>query len=348
MQNESKIPQTSENNFEFQKQLKQAIDTKTKPLGSLGRLEELAFRIGCIQNTLNPKFVQPTILVFAGDHGIAEEGVSAYPREVTYQMVMNFLNGGAAINAFAKTHGLELKIIDSGVACDFPGELSPLPAKIGYGTKSFLKEKAMSSNELERSFHKASEIVENLSQENCNIVGFGEMGIGNTSSASLIMSSICQLPLSECVGRGTGLGDEQLKAKLEILQNAQNFHGQLNDPKTILQTYGGFEIAMITGAMLEAFQKNMILLVDGFIATSAFLVAHALQPGIMKNAIFSHKSQESGHRKMLEYLDAEPVLDLDMRLGEGTGCAVVFPILESAIAFLNDMASFDSAGVSRS
>jgi nicotinate-nucleotide--dimethylbenzimidazole phosphoribosyltransferase len=331
----------------LEKELQHKIDFKTKPRGSLGKLEKLALQIGTTQNSLSPVLNKPTIIVFAGDHGIAKAGVSAYPQEVTYQMVMNFLQGGAAINVFTKQHNINLKVVDAGVNFDFGFELNKnlINAKIAHGTKSFLQEKAMTETQLQQCFEKGKEIVTQLANEGCNVVGFGEMGIGNTSSATMLMSYLCNLPIEQCVGRGTGLNDEQLQNKIAILKQAKAFHGSIENPKEVLQTFGGFEIAQMCGAMLTAFENNMIILVDGFIASSAFLVAHKINPKIISNAIFCHLSDEFGHQNLLDFLKAEPILKLHMRLGEGTGCAVAYPIIESAVAFLNNMASFESAGV---
>ncbi len=330
----------------MEKEIQHKIDFKTKPLGALGQLEKTAKQIALYQNTLEPALKNPHILVFAADHGIANEGVSAYPQEVTFQMVMNFLNGGAAINVFSKKNNITLKIIDAGVNFDFETNKELISTKIAYGTKSFLSSDAMTQSELDECFGFGKDLVQHLKKINCNVVGFGEMGIGNTSSASMIMHYITQLPLEECVGKGTGLQDEQLKKKLEILTKSVEFQGKLNDPKEILQKVGGFEIAQMCGAMLEAYHQNMLILVDGFISTAAFLVAQSIEPKCMDAAIFSHQSDESGHSKMLNYLNATPLLKLDLRLGEGTGCAIVYPVIESAVAFLNEMASFESAGVS--
>lgn len=327
--------------------LQQKIDNKTKPLGALGTLEKLALQIGCVQNTLTPQLSKPTILVFAGDHGIAMEGVSAYPSEVTAQMVLNFLQGGAAINVFCQQHDIALEIIDAGVNYDFPPQSQLINAKIAKGTHNYLFEAAMTAAELNLCFEKADAIVETVFQRGCNLIGFGEMGIGNTSSASLIMSQLCEIPLAKCVGRGTGLNDEQLQHKLVRLTQAQNHYSNLTDAKTILATFGGFEMAQLCGAMLAAYQKNMLLMIDGFIASAVFLVAQHLEPRIQANAIFCHLSEEQGHQLLLDYLNAKPLLQLGMRLGEGTGCAVAYPIINSAVTFLNQMASFDSAGVSK-
>ena len=326
--------------------IKHKIDFKTKPLGSLGALEHIATQICLVQNTLSPKLVNPTLLVFAADHGIAKDGVSAYPAEVTPQMVLNFLSGGAAINVFCKQNSITLKIIDAGVNFDFEQNESLIDAKITKGTKSFLNRNAMSAAELELCFTKANEIIETIHKTECNIIGFGEMGIGNTSSASMLMSALCNMPIEDCVGRGTGLDDAQLSRKIEILTTAQANHEKTNDAKELLQFFGGFEIAQICGAMLAAYQKNMVILVDGFIASAAFLCASAINPKIKTNAIFCHQSDEQGHKKILDFLGVKPILNLGMRLGEGTGCAVAYPIIQSAVNFMNEMASFESAGVS--
>ena len=327
-------------------QLQHKIDFKTKPIGSLGSLEKLALQIGLVQNTVTPELSNKTIVVFAGDHGIAKNGVSAYPQEVTFQMVMNFLQGGAAINIFSNQNNITLKIVDSGVNFDFEINKNLTNAKIAHGTKSFLKEKAMTENQLQQCFDKGAEIVNQIFKNRCNIIGFGEMGIGNTSSATMLMSYICNLPIEKCVGRGAGLDDLQFENKITILKQAKIFHGHLENPKEVLQTFGGFEIAQMCGAMLSAFENNMLILVDGFIASNAFLVAYKINAAIIKNAVFCHLSDEFGHQNLLNYLGVEPLLKLNMRLGEGTGCAVAFPLIESAVNFLNNMASFESARVS--
>lgn len=325
--------------------LEHKIDFKTKPLGALGALEKIALQIGTIQNTLSPILENPTIVVFAADHGIANEGVSAYPQEVTFQMVMNFLQGGAAINVFSKQNNIKLKIVDAGVNFDFEINKNLIDAKIGKGTKSFLHQKAITATQLQQCFYKGVEIINQIANEGCNIIGFGEMGIGNTSSASMLMSILCNLPIEECVGRGTGLNNEQLENKIAVLNKAKVFHQTVQNPKDVLQTFGGFEIAQMCSAMLTASEKNMIILVDGFIASSAFLVAYKINPSIIKNAVFCHLSDEFGHQNLLNYLEVEPLLKLNMRLGEGTGCAVAYPLIVSAVNFLNNMASFESAGV---
>ena len=333
-------------NKTLQKDLQNKIDNKTKPRGSLGRLEEIALQIGLIQNTLSPSLNKPSIVIFAGDHGIAKDGVSAFPQDVTYQMVMNFLNGGAAINVFAKQNDIDLKIVDAGVNFDFPEGGKLINAKIGKSTKSFLNNDAMSEEEMNLAIGKGAEIVQGIFDNGSNVIGFGEMGIGNTSSASMIMSYICQIDLKDCVGRGTGLDKAGLTKKLEILQKAKDFHGQIDDAEKILSSVGGFEIAMMTGAILKAAELKMVILIDGFITTSALLIAHKLNPAILDYCVFSHSSNESGHKKMLEFLNVKPLMNLDLRLGEGSGAAIAYPLVKSATAFLNEMASFESAGVS--
>ncbi|MBQ0147223.1 MAG: nicotinate-nucleotide--dimethylbenzimidazole phosphoribosyltransferase [Flavobacteriaceae bacterium] len=339
---------TTETNLktDFEILLQQKIDLKTKPLGALGLLEKIAFQVGKIQQKLTPKLTKPTILLFAGDHGIAQSGVSAYPAEVTYQMVMNILQGGAAVTVFCKQNKIDFKTIDAGVNYTFENIPNLIDAKIGFGTSNFVETSAMSENQLQECFLRSAEIVKEVANSGTNIIGFGEMGIGNTSSASMIMRNICDFPVKECVGRGTGLANDQLKRKIKILEQADKLHGKINEPLKILQTYGGFEVAQICGAMLEAHRHKMIILVDGFIATSAFLIAQAIDPTIKEAAIFCHNSNEIGHQKMLQFLDVQAILHLDMRVGEGTGCALAYPIIQNAVAFLNEMASFESSGVS--
>jgi len=326
--------------------IKHKIDFKTKPLGALGQLEELALKMGLIQNTLSPKLKNPHVVVFAADHGIAKEGVSAYPQEVTFQMVMNFLSGGAAINVFCKQNNIAIKVVDAGVNYKFPPGMNVVNSKVGMGTKSFLREPAMSLDEAHKSINAGAGIVKEIFDSGSNVIAFGEMGIGNTSSASVLMSLLCDIPLKDCVGKGTGLDDDKLKKKLEILSTAVKKQGKPATPIQTLATYGGFEIAHMVGAILQAAENKMLILVDGFIASSAFVVAHNINPLVMDYAVFCHQSDESGHALMLKHLKAKPLLNLNLRLGEGTGAAIAYPIVKAAVSFLNDMASFESAGVS--
>ncbi|KXX66754.1 nicotinate-nucleotide--dimethylbenzimidazole phosphoribosyltransferase [Flammeovirga sp. SJP92] len=330
----------------MEQQLQHKIDFKTKPLGSLGMLEKLALQIGKVQNTLSPTLTNPHMIVFAGDHGIAHEGVSPFPQEVTFQMVMNFLQGGAAINSFCMQHDINLKVVDSGVNYDFEPNTELINLKVGRETASFLTSKAMTPEQYEECIEKGRSVVKNAAQEGCNVIGFGEMGIGNTSPATMILSQICHLSIEECTGRGSGINDEGLQKKLKTLQAAKAFHGDIEDANELMRTYGGFEMAQMLGGFLEAKDQGMVILVDGFITTSVFMVAAELNPSILENAIFSHQSDEGGHRKMLEHLGGEPVLKLNLRLGEGTGAAVAYPVVKSAVQFLSTMASFEDAGVS--
>lgn len=329
-------------------QLRHIIDQKTKPLGALGKLEELAFQIGSVLGTVQPELTHPHVLVFAADHGIAAaHPVSAYPQAVTAQMVLNFLHGGAAINVFCRQHGLELYVINAGVNSD---GFDPHPilwnASAGRGTSDYTRQNAMTGAELETCFAAGREAVRKVVAKGCNVLGVGEMGIGNTSSASLILHLLKHHPLEDCVGTGTGVTEAGWNAKLAILKQAASLHRNASSPEEILQAVGGFEIAQMTAAFLEACEQNLLILVDGFIASAAFLLAQAIQPDIRKQAVFCHLSDEKGHRLLLQDLEAEPLLQLHLRLGEGTGCPLAYPLLQSATAFLNEMASFESAQVS--
>jgi nicotinate-nucleotide--dimethylbenzimidazole phosphoribosyltransferase len=332
---------------DFSALLQEKIDSKTKPIGALGTLEILAFQIATVFETLNPKITKPNIVVFAADHGIANHGVSAYPQDVTRQMVGNFLEGGAAINVFCNQNEIQLSIVDAGVNYDFPTNTALINAKIAKGTQSFLHLPAMSKTELQLCFEKGKSIVTTIAKTGSNCIGFGEMGIGNTSTASVLMSFLTGFAIEECVGKGTGVENEKLLEKQNILKKAiENYSGQA-ELKQQLAYFGGFEIIQIASGMLTAFDNKMLILVDGFICSVAFLIATKINPDIIKNAVFCHCSAEKAHQKLLDYLGAKPILNLDLRLGEGTGCAIVFPILKSAETFLNEMASFESAGVSR-
>ncbi len=333
-------------NTEKAEALQQKMDLKTKPLGSLGKLEEMAKHIGCIQNTLSPELKKPVIMVFAGDHGIANDGVSPYPQEVTWQMVANFMSGGAAINVFGKQHDIDIRIIDAGVNYDFDKSSGVLNAKIAHGTQSYLNESAMTTDQFEQAIKRGSDLVERIHSEGSNIIGFGEMGIANTSSAAIILHLLSNIELSACVGRGTGWDDEGLQRKYEILGRALSKYRGTNKAEEVLTYFGGFEIVMIAGAMLKAAELKMCIMVDGFIITSALLAASKMNANILDYCIFTHKSQEKGHQLMLDQLKAKPLLDMGMRLGEGTGAAVAFPLIQSAVNFLNEMASFEDAGVS--
>jgi nicotinate-nucleotide--dimethylbenzimidazole phosphoribosyltransferase len=325
--------------------LQAKIDQKTKPQCALGQLETLALQIGLIQNSLAPSLTKPCIIVFAGDHGIAATGVSAYPQTVTAQMVANFVAGGAAINVFARQHQIELMIVDAGVNADLSAVPGLIHAAIGKGTANFLERPAMTPEQCSTALGKGADLVLQQYRQGCNCIGFGEMGIGNTSSAALIMHCLTGLPLERCIGRGTGLNDAQLQHKVEVLRQALTRHPGLTGATEVLATFGGFEIAMMAGAYLKAAELNMLIVVDGFIACSALLAAAKICPAVLDYCVFSHLSGEQGHRALLEHLNAEPLLNLNMRLGEGSGIALAYPLLQSAAAFLREMASFDQAGV---
>lgn len=351
----------------LKEQLQFVIDNKTKPPGALGQLEAIALQAGQVQQNIRPVIRNPHIVIFAGDHGIAATGlVNPYPQEVTAQMVLNFMNGGAAINVFCRQHGIVLTIVDAGVNYDFNPDSShtvPLQerqakgqfinAKIGYGTRNYMEAPAMTMEELMQAMTEGERIVEEISLSGCNTIGFGEMGIGNTSSASLIMCAITGIPVEDCVGRGTGANESQLRLKTTTLKSVFDLYKHFLQNKkgpqlahAVLSTMGGFEIVMMMGAYCKAAERRMLIMVDGFIATAALLCAKLVREDITDYCIYAHTSGEQGHQGMLKYLKAEPVLNLGMRLGEGTGAALAIPLVQSAVNFLNEMASFESAGVS--
>lgn len=323
--------------------LRSAIDNKTKPLGSLGQLETLAFRLGLIQGTAAPEVRRPAIFVFAGDHGVVAEGVSAYPQDVTWQMVENFLAQGAAINVFARQSRCELFVVDAGVNHDFGMRTGLVDRKVAHGTRNFAAEPAMTLQECETAMRHGMELI---AAHEGNVVGFGEMGIGNTTAASALMHKLTGIPVAECVGAGAGLNEEGIVRKRRVIEQAVARHAGVSEPMDVLRTFGGCEIAMMTGAMLAAAERRMTLLIDGFIVTSALLAAIRLAPAVRDYCVFSHCSDERGHRRMLDHLDAHPLLRLDLRLGEGSGCALALPLVQAAAAFLREMATFESAQVS--
>lgn len=320
-----------------------AINNKTKPPGSLGVLESIARQVGRIQGTTQPQLVRPAILVFAGDHGIVAENVSAYPQSVTWQMVENFLAQGAAINVFARQNGCALHVVDAGVNHDFGVRDGLIDRKVGYGTRNFAQEPAMTKDECALAMERGMELVTGLDG---NVVGFGEMGIGNTSAGATLMHKMTGVPVADCVGAGAGLSAEGILHKQRVIEHAVARHAAAIEPFDVLAALGGFEIAMMAGAMLAAAERRMVLLIDGFIVTSALLVAVRMQPAILDYCVFSHCSDERGHRQMLSHLGVRPLLQLGMRLGEGSGCALALPLLQAAVNFLCEMATFESAQVS--
>ncbi|WP_035486104.1 nicotinate-nucleotide--dimethylbenzimidazole phosphoribosyltransferase [Paraburkholderia xenovorans] len=325
--------------------LQHIIDTKTKPPGSLGRLETLARQMGLIQRTTHPTVTRPAMIVFAGDHGVAAEGVSPYPQAVTAQMVANFLAGGAAINALSRVSGLELEVVNAGIATPLPSTEGLVDIPVAAGTRNFAHEPAMSRDQALAAMQAGAARVRHHAALGTNVIGFGEMGIANTSAAACLMSRLCGVPIDECVGRGTGLDNAGLARKRNVLASALARHPVSTDPLDVLATFGGFEIAMMAGAYLAAAEAHMTILVDGFIASSALLIADAFAPSVREYCVFAHASNEAGHCRMLDHFGALPLLSLDMRLGEGTGAALAVPLLHAAVAFVNEMASFESAGV---
>ncbi|RZI83631.1 MAG: nicotinate-nucleotide--dimethylbenzimidazole phosphoribosyltransferase [Rubrivivax sp.] len=326
-----------------EQRLRHLLDNKTKPLGSLGRLEALALQIGLILGTESPALSQPQMVVFAGDHGLAAQGVSLYPSDVTWQMVENFLAGGAAVSVLARQHGLALTVVDAGVAHDFKPRPGLQVRKIAPGTADASQRPAMSAAQCQAALDAGAEVVRSLPG---NALLLGEMGIGNTSSAAMLMARLTGLPIDQCVGRGTGLDDAGVQRKLAVLAKVLALHASAVEPLQALAALGGFEIAMMTGAVLEAAAQNRVIVVDGFIASSAVLVAQALQPLVLQRCVFAHQSDEQGHARMLAHLQAQPLLNLGLRLGEGSGAALAWPLLESSCRLLAEMASFESAGVS--
>lgn len=329
----------------LQARLRHKIDHKTKPLGALGLLEDLALQLGLIQRSESPALHSPQMVVFAGDHGIAAEGVSAYPQAVTVQMVGNMLAGGAAINVFARQHGFALQVVDAGVADELPAHPQLQPRKIALGTKNLCNEAAMSRLEAQAALTAGMEVMQALPG---NVVAFGEMGIANTSPAALLLARLTGASIEDATGRGTGLDDAQLRHKLDVLTRALVRHPATEPLDAIgeLAALGGFEIAMMAGAMLQAASERRVVLVDGFIAGAAALIAQTLVPSVRDYLVFCHRSAETGHRLLLAHLQAKPLLELDLRLGEGTGALLAWPLVQSAANFLNEMASFESAGVS--
>ncbi|TRX66466.1 nicotinate-nucleotide--dimethylbenzimidazole phosphoribosyltransferase [Carboxylicivirga sp. M1479] len=325
--------------------LQYKLDQKAKPIGSLGQMEQIAKRVGLIQGSLNPVLSKPSMLTVASDHHICEEGVSPCPVEITWQQCLNFLNGGGGIGLFSSEYGFELKVVDAGVDFDFKPHPNLIDAKVRKGTRNFLHEPAMTIEECLLAIENGRQIVASLALEGTNVVGFGEMGIGNTSPASALLSVFANYPIEECVGPGSGLNVEGVKKKARVLKEAIQKHGISDDPIVNLARFGGLEIATIAGGMLEAAARKMLIITDGFITTSALLVAHAIDPLVVDYAFFSHQSQEQGHKKMVDFLQGEPILDLGFRLGEGTGSAVAYSIIKGSVAMLNKMTSFDEAAI---
>lgn len=323
------------------------INDLTKPKGSLGMIEDLAVQIGLIQQSLAPELSHPNHIVFAGDHGIAVEGVSPSPQEVTYQMIENFWAGGAGINFLSRQHGFDLHIVDAGVNFDFKDEDPIINKKIRKMTRNYLHEAAMTRMEMELALRYGAECTQDCFDKGCNIISFGEMGITNTSSSALWMSCLTGIDLKLCVGAGCDNSGNILSHKYNVLKLAQENYKGNGSTVDLMCYFGGYEMVMAVGAMLKAAELKMIILVDGFIMTSCMLAASRLFKDVLYYAIFGHQGDEAGHKLLLEYLGARPILNLGLRLGEGTGALCAFPIVESAVRMINEMNSFKSIRVTK-
>lgn len=329
-------------------ELQDKIDNLTKPKGSLGVLESLALQIGRVQQSLTPRLTSPHHIVFAADHGVVDEGVSISPKQVTREMVYNFLSGGAGINFLARQHNFKLKIVDAGVDYDL-ADCYPevIDMKIRRGTRNYRYEAAMTQEECDRAIECGAEATDLCADEGANIISFGEMGITNTSSSAIWMSLLCGLPLSECVGAGSDDTGEIVAHKYSVLKSAvDNYQGD-GSVEDVMRYFGGYEMVMSVGAMLRAAERGMIIIVDGFIMTACALVASRLYPDFLEYAIFGHCGDEVGHRMLLDAMSAQPILNLGLRLGEGTGAICSYPIIDSAVRMICEMSSFHNVAVTK-
>ena len=335
----------------MQAKIQAKIDNLNKPKGSLGRLEDLAMQICLIQQTLEPSMQHPCHLLLGGDHGIEREGVSVSPREVTWQQMINFTRGGGGVNMFCRQHGFKLRIADVGVDYDLSHIDGIINRKIARGTKNFLYEPAMTEEEFNQAIQVGVELVDDCIAEGCKVLSIGEMGIGNTSPSSIWMSLFGDIPLKDCIGAGAGLNNDGIRHKYEVLSQAVARYQSLLSPLTShilpLRIFGGFEMIAAIGAMLRAAECHLVVLVDGFIMTACALAAILLYPDSQAYMIFTHCGDESGHRMMLDIVDAQPLLSLGLRLGEGTGALCAFPIIDSAVRMINEMNNFDNAKITK-
>ncbi len=327
--------------------LTEKIDNLTKPKGSLGRLEELAIQVGTIQQTLTPTLQNPYHVIFGGDHGITAEGVSYSPAEVTPQMIFNFMEGGAGINFLARQHNISMKVVDSGINYDFDGLDTLIDLKVRKGTRNYLHESAITREEFDLCIERGAKVVEDCHNEGCNIISFGEMGIGNTSSSSLWMSFLTGIPLEICVGAGSGFDTEGVKRKYSVLKQAQDNYKGDGSTIDILCYFGGYEMLMAVGGMLKAAELGMVILIDGFIMTNCALAASKLNDNFLPYCIFTHQGDESGHKFVLTHLEAKPLLNFGLRLGEGTGALCAYPLVDSAVRMINEMSTFKHAKVTK-
>ena len=337
-------------NKSLESAIQEKIDNLNKPKGALGRLEEIAMQVCLIQQSLNPSLTHPCHLLFGGDHGIERESVSVSPREVTWQQMKNFTHGGGGVNMFCRQHGFKLRIIDVGVDYDLSSVEGIINRKIARGTKNFLYEPAMSETEFDQAIQVGCELVDDCVAEGCRILSIGEMGIANTSPSCIWMSLFGNIPLIECIGAGAGLNKPGIQHKYEILSKALTRY-QSNEPHptsiTPLRYFGGFEMIAATGAMLRAAEQHLIILIDGFIMTACAAAAIQLYPTAKDYMIFTHCGDESGHKLMLDMLEAKPLLHLGLRLGEGTGALCTYPIIDSAVRMINEMNNFENAQITK-
>lgn len=327
--------------------IQQRIDMKTKPPGSLGRLESLAAQLAAITGVEKIRLHKPVMIVFAADHGIAEEGVSIAPAAVTQQMVKNFIDGGAAVNCFCQVASMSLYVVDAGILNAIESG-RVINQRLGAGTDNIAKAPAMSRETAESGLTLGADVVRQRVAESSNVFAFGEMGIGNTSAASAVLAAILGRSVEETCGRGTGIDDDAFERKKSLIAAAFERHQATQSPDdtiNILASLGGFEIVQMTGAMLAAAEQQCVIMVDGFIASVAALAAVRIAPEARDYMVFCHHSEEQAHSLILEALDADPLLDLGLRLGEGTGAALAYPLLQSAQSLYNYMASFDDAGI---
>ena len=329
--------------------IQQKIDHLNKPKGSLGRLEELAMQVCLIQHTLSPSLNHPCHLLLGGDHGIEREGVSVSPREVTWQQMINFTRGGGGVNMFCRQHGFDLSIVDVGVDYDLSGVEGVIDRKIARGTRNFLHEPAMSEEQFNRTIEVGCQLVDDCVKKGCQVISVGEMGIANTSPSSLWMSIFGNIPLDECIGAGAGLGNSGIEHKRQVLNAALKHYNSTMQPSDLnaIRYFGGFEMVAAIGAMLRAAEQGLVVLVDGFIMTACAIAAIHLYPAAQDYMIFAHCGDESGHRKMLDIVGAKPLLNLGLRLGEGTGALCAFPIIDSAVRMINELNNFDTAKITK-
>lgn len=327
--------------------LQQKIDNLTKPKGSLGMLERLALRVGMIQGTLSPELRCPQNILFAADHGIVEENISLSPKEITWQQTLHFNRGGAGIHFLCRQHGFKLKVVDAGVDYDFPADAGIIDRKIRKGTSNYLHGAAMSAEEMDRCLEVGAEMVDTAVAEGSNILSFGEMGITNTSSSAMWMHFFTGIPLSDCVGAGSGLDDEGIRHKLAVLTRAAEHYQGDGSAADMIRYFGGFEMVMAVGAMLRAAERHVVILVDGFIMSACILAASKLCPEVLDYAVFGHSGDEAGHARLLASMNAEPILHLGLRLGEGSGAVCAYPIVESAVRMINEMDSFAAVDITK-